>query len=409
MSALSVLDRDIVIVGQQPWDVEIGSNCKNIAVELAKSNRVLYVNSPLDRITSWRRGSEEKIIKRKEIIKGEREGLDLISDNLWTLYPDVLVESINWIKHIGLFNFLNKRNNRLLSESINRSIEILDFKKVILFNDNDIFKSFYLSEFLEPELSIYYSRDYMLGVDYWKRHGEFLEPELIRKNDLCVANSIYLRDYCMKYNPNSFYIGQGCELDIFSDSEELSRVGEIDKLPGKIIGYVGALQSIRLDIELIAYIAESNPEWTIVLVGPEDDTFLNSVLHSLSNIHFLGSKQPEELPQYINSFDVCINPQLVNQITIGNYPRKIDEYLAMGKPVVATFTPTVSIFEDCIYLAKDKYEFVKMIDSCLENDSDDRIEYRKSVAHSHSWKNSVAELYQAINHTINERCRFPPK
>ena len=49
-----ITGRDIVIVGQQPWDVEIGSNCKNIAEELTKHNRVLYVNSPLDRITLYK-------------------------------------------------------------------------------------------------------------------------------------------------------------------------------------------------------------------------------------------------------------------------------------------------------------------------------------------------------------------
>lgn len=50
-----IINRDIIVVGQQPWDVEIGSNCKNIAIEFAKHNRVLYVNSPLDRITKWRK------------------------------------------------------------------------------------------------------------------------------------------------------------------------------------------------------------------------------------------------------------------------------------------------------------------------------------------------------------------
>ncbi len=44
----------------------------------------------------------------------------------------------------------------------------------------------------------------------------------------------------------------------------------------------------------------------------------------------------KELPGYIQHFDVCINPQKLNPITIGNYPLKVDEYLAMGKPVVAT-------------------------------------------------------------------------
>ena len=43
--------RDIVVVGQQPWDTALGSNCKDIALEFSRHNRVLYVNSPLDRNT----------------------------------------------------------------------------------------------------------------------------------------------------------------------------------------------------------------------------------------------------------------------------------------------------------------------------------------------------------------------
>ena len=44
------------------------------------------------------------------------------------------------------------------------------------------------------------------------------------------------------------------------------------------------------------------------------------------------------MPAYLQHFDVCINPQEVNDITLGNFPLKILEYLAMGKPVVATAT-----------------------------------------------------------------------
>lgn len=45
----------------------------------------------------------------------------------------------------------------------------------------------------------------------------------------------------------------------------------------------------------------------------------------------------------MSHFDVCMNPQLVNEITIGNYPRKVDEYLALGKPVIATKTLTMDL------------------------------------------------------------------
>ena len=58
---------DIIIVGIQAWDIEIGSNCKNIAVEMSRTNRVLYVNSPLDRISKFKERKTEKIKKRGAI------------------------------------------------------------------------------------------------------------------------------------------------------------------------------------------------------------------------------------------------------------------------------------------------------------------------------------------------------
>lgn len=395
-----IKDRDIVIVGQQPWDVEIGSNCKNIAIELSKHNRILYVNHPLDRITSWKGRDDLKVVKRKNVISGKDVGLINVSSTLWNLFPDVLIESINWIRNEKIFDFFNYRNNKKLAQSIGRAIGELGFRNVILFNDNDMFRSFYMKELLECEISVYYSRDYMLAVDYWRRHGERIEPLLIAKSDLCVANSTYLRDYCKKYNPNSFYIGQGCELESFGGLETDDVVDDIVKLPGKKIGYVGALNSMRLDIYLITFIAQRNPNWSIVLVGPEDEVFKASSLHTNSNVFFTGSQNQEDLPKYINSFDVCINPQILNEVTIGNYPRKIDEYLAVGKAVVATETQALDIFADCVYLAKDNEDFVRLLQEALDNDSLEKQQKRKLLASSHSWENSVAELYKAINKFI---------
>ena len=388
--------RDIVVVGQQPWDTEIGSNCKNIATEMSKHNRVLYVNSPLDRITKYQNKSEPKVQRRIRVIKGEEDGLILLQENLWNLYPDNLIESINWIKSQYIFEILNKLNNRSFALSIMKAIRKLGFRDVILFNDNDIFRSFYLKDYLKPAVTVYYSRDYMLAVDYWKRHGEKLEYKLIMKSDVCTANSTYLANYCARYNPKSFYVGQGCELEIFTRAEETTTPDDLKSIPKPIIGYVGALQSLRLSIETIEHIAISHPEWSVVLVGPEDDEFKKSTLHSIDNIFFLGSKEPSQLPAYINAFDVCINPQIVSQVTIGNYPRKIDEYLAVGKPVVATDTEAMQIFKEHTYLASTKEEYVELIEKALLEDNPELKNERRLFASSHTWENSVAEIYKAI-------------
>ena len=396
-----LVNKDIVIVGQQPWDTEIGSNCKNIALEMSKHNRVLYVNSPLDRISKIRNRKDPKVQKRIRIIDGQENGLVVLKNNLWNLYPDVLIESINWMSSQLMFETLNRLNNRSFALSIKKAIRKLGFTDVILFNDNDMFRCFYMKEYLRPKISIYYSRDYMLAVDYWKKHGEKLEYKLIMKSDICVANSTYLADYCGRYNPNSFYVGQGCELDVFMRAEETTLPPDLHNINKPIIGYVGALQSIRLDLEIIEHIAAANPEWSVVLVGPEDNEFKRSGLHQINNVHFLGSKDPKDLPAYINAFDVCINPQIVSQVTIGNYPRKIDEYLAVGKPVVATKTDAMSIFSEHTYLAETKEDYVELIKNALAENNDNLKKQRKAFAASHTWENSVAEIYKAINGVLN--------
>ncbi len=139
--------------------------------------------------------------KRLAVTKGKQAGIELIQDNLWSLYPENIIESINWIKSKPVFNYLNKINNKRFARSIQKATDALGFKQFILFNDNDMFRSFYLKELLQPAISIYYSRDYMLAVDYWRYHGELLEPKLIAKSDICMANSTYLANYCRQYNP----------------------------------------------------------------------------------------------------------------------------------------------------------------------------------------------------------------
>lgn len=387
---------DVVIVGQQPWDTEIGSNCKNIALELSKRHRVLYVNSPLDRATLLRNRRDPKVAKRLRIIRGMSEGLKRVSENLWTLYPDCIVESVNWLPFSSLFDYVNKINNRRLAKSIRSAITALGFSDVLLFNDNEIFKAFYLNEFLHPKQSIYYSRDYMIGVPYWKRHGERLEPQLIAKNSICFTNSLYLRDYCAQYNTNTYYVGQGCEIDQLQHYDPTTIPHDMADINVPILGYVGALDSNRLDIGLMEHLADSFPQYMMVLVGPEDDAFRHSELHRKENVVFLGKKPVDELFQYIGAFSVCINPQLTNSITIGNYPRKIDEYLALGKPVVATHNPTMLAFSPVVYLANTPEEYVLFIRESLAENTPELEAARKAFVASHTWENSVAEMLKYL-------------
>ena len=355
-----LVNRDIIVVGIQAWDIEIGSNSKNIAVEFSKSNRVLYVNSPLDRITMLRKRKTENIRKRIQVFKSGKPEIIKLTPTLWNLFPATVLESINWIKSPRLFDWLNRINNKRFAKQIKLAIDQLGFKDFLIFNDSDMFRSYYLKDYLNPETYIYYTRDNLITVDYWEKQGTRLEALHMKKADLVVANSTYLATLARKHNPNSFYVGQGCDVSLFDSRLVSSIPQDIKDIPKPVIGYIGALLSLRLDLKILEFIAESRPQWSLVLVGPEDESFKNSRLHQLKNVYFLGNKSGNELPSYLNQFDVAINPQVLSPITIGNYPRKIDEYLAMGKPTVATKTEAMSVFADFTYLAENREAYIDL-------------------------------------------------
>ena len=97
---------DIIIVGIQPWDIQIGSNCKNIAMELSKKNRVIYVNSPLDHFTKFKNRKKELVKTKKEIIKNKIPAIKKINENLFVIDLPVTIFSINWLPK-SLFNFFH--------------------------------------------------------------------------------------------------------------------------------------------------------------------------------------------------------------------------------------------------------------------------------------------------------------
>ncbi len=392
-----IKNRDIIVIGIQPWDIEIGSNCKNLALEFAKDNRVLYINAPTDRISMLRERKSAKMVKRKMIRMGLEPSLVQIAPNLWNLYPPTITESINWVPAPFIFNYLNKMNAVRFSKDIDKATKALHFKNPILFNDSSMFLGAHLKELLKPQFYIYYIRDYLIKNPYWKKHGVKIEPVTISKANLVVTNSQLYADYAIKYNPESYMVGQGCDTEMFDQSKnEIQNAPELKDIPKPIVGYVGYLSSRRLSIEILEYIANELKSWSVVLVGPQDEQFMASSLHSIKNVYFLGSKEPSSLPGFIKCFDVAINPQLVNDATIGNYPRKIDEYLTMGKPVVATKTLAMDYFKDYVYLGNNKEDFVTLINKARQENNVVLEQARYKFGKSHNWENNVKEIYSRI-------------
>jgi teichuronic acid biosynthesis glycosyltransferase TuaH len=396
-----VKDHCFVFVGLQPWDIAIGSTAKNIAMEVAKHNRVLFVNPPLGRSEWLLHRSDARVQRRLEVIREKRDSISQEGDSLWVLTPRKVVESVNFVEPHGLYRWLNRINDQRLASEIGYACHRLGFVRYILFNDNSMLSGFNLKELLRPMLYLYLLRDNVIAVSYHRRHGTRMQPELVAKADLVFANSGYFADYCRQHNPNTHMIGQGCDVSLYSDSDGLLPVApELSAIPRPIVGYTGSLTTRRLDINLLLDLAIYRPEWSIVLVGPQDEQFASSHLHDLANIHFIPTQPVERLPSFIKWFDVAINPQAVNIITSWNYPLKIDEYLALGKPVVATHTPFMEYFDGWVRLGKNAKEYVHHIEQALAEDTPELYRQRIAYAATHTWELFVEKIYERVEEAL---------
>ncbi len=388
---------NFVITSRQIWEeTHLGSNIRDMARVLSQSHQVLFVNDPLDWSTVISQKSGRAQLRSEFLAK--HQGQRLIQDgaNLWVLSPESVMASINWMPDGAFYDWLNRYNTQKIAHEITAAVKKLGWDSFILINDNDMLQGFFMKELLQPKVSVYYLRDNFLAVDFWRKHGLRLEPLLMQKVDMIASNSIYLANQAARYNPQSVYVGQGCDLELF-DSNKIDKIpADLEAIPHPRVGYAGALTGLRLDGALIETVAAQRPDWQVVLIGSTDDSFPVERLKALPNVHFLGSKTPQQIPAYLEGMDVLINPQKLNEVTIGNYPRKIDEYLAMGKPIVAVKTETMDLFKDHVNLAENSDQFISQIEDVLQGKQLSTPESRIAFAHEHSWENSVGDLMSAI-------------
>lgn len=394
-------DLCFIFVSSKPWYSPLGGTAKSLAFELGKRHRTYYVNAPLDRKTILKEKNDPSVQQHlQQVASGQQ--LVPVDNLLFQYYTSAVLESVNWIPSTPLFKWLTRINNKRLAKELKQLLQKEQITRFVLINDKDIFRGFYLDELMQPALYAYLDRDYVLGVPYWARHGMQMEPELMAKSDLVMCNSMLFTETALKYNQHSHFVGNGCDIDLFNGADNLPVPEELAGLPRPLIGYAGALVEHRLDIALLEEVARNSPQYSFVLIGKEDEAFTKSKLHQMPNVHFLGPKPSASLPAYYAAMDVCINPQLVNNITEGNYPMKIDEYLAMGKPVVAMQTHAMQYFAGHTLLATDASSFARLLATAMESNSPEKRAARIEFAREHSWPKFTGRVLDLIHQRLNE-------
>jgi glycosyltransferase involved in cell wall biosynthesis len=105
------------------------------------------------------------------------------------------------------------------------------------------------------------------------------------------------------------------------------------------VGYVGTLQPQRLDIDLMLRIADHEQVGTLHLIGPDalDENSRGRLSgHSKVNLH--RPIPADEVPAWTKGLDLLVCPHRITPFTLSLDAIKSYEYLASGRPVLATPT-----------------------------------------------------------------------
>ena len=170
-----------------------------------------------------------------------------------------------------------------------------------------------------------------------------IEHDLLKRADLVLTSSERLYQSKSRVNPRTFMVRHGVDTTIFArrSTPSLRFPHEVAQLPGPVIGYFGLIAEDWVDIDLLAHVADSFPDGSLVMLGKV--TMDVSELEKRPNVHLLGRKPYADLPGYCKAFDVALIPFPVSEVTLNANPLKAREYLAAGLPVVSTAIPEVEV------------------------------------------------------------------
>lgn len=172
-------------------------------------------------------------------------------------------------------------------------------------------------------------------------------------------------------------------------------------IPRPRLGYYGVLDE-RLDAELIAALADTHPEWQIVLVGPIVK-IAPETLPQRQNVHYLGQQPYEALPHFLAGWDVCLLPFALNEATRYISPTKVLEYMAAELPIVSTAIGDVARpYGGTVAIGRNHAEFIAHCEAALRQTGQERAAMAadmRAIVSRTSWDATADAMHALIGGT----------
>jgi glycosyltransferase involved in cell wall biosynthesis len=221
---------------------------------------------------------------------------------------------------------------------------------------------------------------------------------IVRGVDAVVVSQRLLREEIDPLRPRRVVeIGNGVDFALFDAAFHAPRIPDaMAALPRPRIGYAGALAE-WIDFDVLAAVAAAFPHAALVLVGPAVGARAQAeaLVAAHANARWMGAVPHDELPHWVAAMDVCLIPFRSTPLTRGVNPNKLWEYLALGKPVVATdFTPFLHEHRAVVRVAADTRAFVAAVAAAIETPPD--VDALRDAARRHSWDDAAARMVDLV-------------
>lgn len=386
-------DRDIICISSIDWDFIWQGHQQIMSALAAQGNRVLFIEN-----TGVRRPGLREVKRLRHRLarwwKSTR-GFRQERENLYVFSPLLLP--------LPYFRPAVWLNSLLLLRSLRRWMRVVGFGRPVIWSFLPTPLTRTLVQRLDPALVIYYCVSDLPSSSHQARKIKSTEEKVFLESDLVFAFAEKLAERARRYSERVYLFPGGVDFDAF---DEVRRTDEgppadLAELPRPRVGYLGGLHQ-WVDQDLVSSAARRLPEATFVLVGPVQGDVER--LRGCPNVRFLGARSHADVPRYLKGFDVGIVPYRLTEYTAHVYPSKLNEYLSMGLPVVATDLPEIRRFNadhgNVVTVARTSEEFAEGIRSALMPTGDGEVDRRIAVARENSWDGRLTQMSALIEDAL---------
>jgi glycosyltransferase involved in cell wall biosynthesis len=380
----SLQGESIVCFAGEDWWYHHPHSKNHLLKRYAQRNKVLFVNSITMGLPSM--ANPDFFLKIRRKLKSYLRWLRKVPEGLWVMTP----------LNLPLYGSRIGRwlNRVLLQAQLRTAMLLLGITRPILWIA--IPTAADLAGRLGEKLLLYQVSD-----KYDANEDSALSAQVIRRYDRLLKDSADVVLYSGRKlfleatGDNRFFLEQAVDYEHFSELNGAPAT-ELAGIQHPVLGYFGSMDYV-MDTELMAEVARLRPDWHWVLLGLRS----NLVKVSAPNLHFLGSKPYQDLPQYIRHFDVCVLPwRETNAFTSYGSAIKVREYLATGKPVV--MAPLYEYLQTPgLRFYRGTQEFIAQVEAALATDTPALAAQRQAAVKHGTWDARAAELATLIQSLLN--------